>query len=69
MKKIWISIVVRSLDNKESLAYSIIEDVIKDNIVCDQLELINGLEYHKLLELINKLDLSNKSFVLMVPKE
>lgn len=69
IKKIWISIVVRSLDNKESLAYSIIEDVIKDNIVCDQLELINGLEYHKLLELINKLDLSNKSFVLMVPKE
>ena len=69
IKKIWISIVIRSLDNKESLASSIIDDLIKDGEVSDQLELINELNYQELLNIISKLDLSNKSFILMVPKE
>jgi len=69
IKKIWLSVVIRSLDNKENLAYSIVDDIIKDGEVLDQLELINNLNYHELLALINKLDLSNKSFVLMLPKE
>ena len=69
VKKIWISVVIRSLDNKENLAYSIIDDIIRDNDICDQIGLINKLEYNELLEIIKKLDLSNKSFVLMLPKE
>lgn len=69
IKKIWISVVIRSLDNKENLAYSIVDDIIKDGMVFDQLELINQLKYPELLKLINRLDFNNKSFVLMVPKE
>ena len=69
IKKIWISIVIRSLDNKESLACSIVDDLIKDNKIYDQYELIKKMEYQDLLILINKLDLNNKSFVLMMPKE
>ena len=69
IKKIWVSIIIRSLDNKESLASSVIDDLIKDNEVVDQHELINKLNYDELLKIISKLDLSNKSFVLMVPKD
>ena len=69
IKKMWVSVVIRSLDNKENLAYSIVDDIIKDGKVYDQLELINKLKYEELLKVINNLDLSNKSFVLMVPKK
>ena len=69
IKKIWLSVVIRSLDNKENLAYSIVDDIIKDGKVYDQLELINKLKYQELLTIIDKLNLDNKSFVLMVPKE
>ncbi len=69
IKKIWISIVIRSLDNKENLAYSIVDDIIRDGKIHDQLELINKLEYSELLNIIKKLNLNNKSFVLMVPKD
>ena len=69
IKKIWISVVIRSLDNKENLAYSIVDDIIKDGMVCDQLELINKLKYIELEKYIKKVDLSNRSFVLMLPKE
>ncbi len=68
IKKIWISVVIRSLDNKENLSYSIVDDIIKDGKVSDQLDLINKLDYNELQEIIYKLDLSNKSFVLMLPK-
>ena len=69
IKKIWISVVIRSLDNKEHLAYSIVDDIMKDDRIYDQFELINKLDYNELLKIINKLNLDNKSFVLMVPKE
>ena len=69
IKKIWISVVIRSLDNKENLAYSIVDDIIKDGNIYDQLELINSLKYDELLKVIDKLDLSNKSFILMIPKD
>ena len=68
IKKVWISVIIRSLDNKENLAYSLVDDIIKDGGVFDQLELINNLDYQELLNIINKLNLYNKSFVLMVPK-
>ena len=69
IKKIWVSVVIRSLDNKEHLAYSIVDDIIKDGCIYDQLELINKLDYYELLKVINKLNLDNKSFLLMVPKD
>ena len=69
IKKIWISMVIRSLDNKESLAYAIVDDLIKDNNIFDQLELIKQMKYEKLVEYLKKLDWTNKSFVLMLPKE
>lgn len=69
IKKIWISIVIRSLDNKENLAYSIVDDVLKDDLVHDQHELIEKMQYQELLEVIKKIDWSNKAFVIMMPKE
>lgn len=68
IKKIWVSVVIRSLDNKENLASSVVDDIIKDNKIYDQLDLINMIDYEELLKLIKRLDLTNKSFVLMVPK-
>ena len=69
IKKIWLSIIIRSLDSKEALAHSIVEDIIKDGKLTDQEKLISKINYNDLLKLISKLDLSNSSFVLMVPKE
>lgn len=69
IKKIWISVVIRSLDNKEHLAYSIVDDIIKDGKIYDQFDLINSLNYIELESIINKLNLDNKSFVLMIPKD
>ena len=69
IKKTWLSIIIRSLDNKENLASSIIEDIIKDNEMTDQLELINKLKYQDLIKMINKLDLTNKTFIIMMKKE
>ncbi len=68
-KKIWLSVVIRGLDNKENLAYSVVDDIIKDGMVFDQIELINKINYQELLELISKIDFTNKSFVLMLPKD
>ena len=69
IKKTWISIVIRSLDNKENLAYSIVDDLIKDGNIYDQYELINKINYSDLLRIISLIDWNNKSFVLMMPKE
>ena len=69
IKKIWISVIIRSLDNKENIAYSIVDDIIKDGKIYDQHELIESLNYNDLLKLIKKIDWNNKSFVLMVPNE
>lgn len=69
IKKVWISIIIRSLDNKENIAYSIADDIMRDGKVSDQYEIIEKLNYSDLLKLINKIDWNNKSFVLMVPKE
>ena len=69
IKKVWISIIIRTLDNKENLAYSVVDDIIKDSKIYDQHELIDSLNYEDLQKLIKKIDWNNKSFVLMVPKE
>ena len=69
IKKIWISVTTRSLDNKDNLAYSIVDDLINDNKIYDQLDLINKLKFDELKKVINKLDFNHKSFVLMIPKE
>ena len=69
VKKIWISVVIRGLDHKENLAYTVVDDLVQDNAVLDQIELINKLNYDELIDIIKKLDFSNKSFILMIPKE
>ena len=69
VKKIWIAILIRSLDNKENLTYSIVSDILNNGVINDQYELIEKMKYNELVEIINKIDWSNKSFVLMMPKE
>lgn len=69
IKKIWISILIRSLDHNEAIVSSVVDDLIKGESISDQYELINSLQYQDLLKIIDKIDTSNKSFILMVPKE
>lgn len=69
IRKVWISVLIRSLDNVEAIASSIVEDIIKGDDITDQYELINKMIYEELLEVIDKIDFTNKSFILMVPKE
>ena len=69
IKKVWLSVIIRCLDNKEALAHSIVEDILKDGKVSDQEELINKINYQELLNIVSKVDFNNKSFILMVPKE
>ena len=69
IKKIWVSVIIRSLDNKETLAFSIVDDIIKENDVYDQEKIINMIDFSDLQKIISKLDFKNKSFVLMLPNE
>ncbi len=69
IKKVWMALLVRSLDSNEAIANSITDDIIKGEGVVDQYEETNSLNYDTLLKVVSKLDFSNKSFVLMIPNE
>lgn len=69
IKKIWYSILIRSIDNPITISNSLIEDIIKNNQEFDNFAYIDSLSYNELLKVIQKLDLSNKSLVLLFPKK
>ncbi len=69
MKKIWISYLIRGIDKPERVCNTIIDLYIDYNEYRDKMEIINNLQYQELFKIISELDFSNKSFVLMLPKE
>ena len=68
IKKVWYSVIIRSLDNNYAMANSIVDDLLKDKEVCDNLEFINSLNYQELQEVIKEIDFSNRTLVLMLPE-
>ena len=69
IKKLWYSIIIRSTDNIVNVANSLVDDLLRDEKCYDNFDYIEKLDYHELLEIIHKLDLSNKSLVFLLPKE
>lgn len=69
MKKIWFSIYVRGMDNISSINSNIIDKILKDEDTFDRYELLEKMNYADLEKIIAKLDFSNKTFVLMIPKK
>lgn len=67
IKKIWFSINIRSLDKKEALACSIVDEIIRDGEIPNQYDLIKNLSYQGLLTIIEHLNFNYKSFILMIP--
>lgn len=69
IKKVFTSIVIRSLDNINALASTIVVSALKEENDFEQLEILNKLNYDDLQKVIKELDFTNHSFVLMLPKE
>jgi len=70
IKKVWIASEIRMIDNVEVTVDNIYSDIISyNNIYVDRIEYIRKLNITKLNKFIKELDLSNQSFVLVLPKE
>jgi len=69
IKRIWYSIIIRSIDSQGSIADSISDDILEDEKVIDYYELINHLKYDEMMKVIKKMDFSNKSLTLVLPKD
>ena len=69
IKKVITSVIIRSLDNTSALALSIVDSILKGEYEFDVIASLSKLNYNDLLKIIDKLDFSNHSFVLMLPKE
>ena len=69
VKKVWLSLMIRCLDNIEMLSNYIINDLLLNDSYIDEKELIDKLSFNDIKEIIKDLDFSNKSFILMLPKE
>ena len=69
IKKVITSVIIRSLDNTSALASSIVDSILKREYEFDVIASLSKLNYNDLLKIIDKLDFSNHSFVLMLPKE
>ena len=68
IKKVWISIGIRGIDNVALVANSICSALLKEEDI-DYYNVIKKMKYEELLEVIQELDFSNKSFILIVPKD
>ncbi len=68
-KKVWLSLMIRCLDNIEMMANAIINDILLNDVYQDAKELLDKLRYEELEKIINEIDINNNSFVLMLPKE
>lgn len=69
-KKVWIASEFRMIEKIDIFANSFVDDLIvygkpRYNLI----DIIKSLNYEDLQKVINELDLSNKAFVLMLPKD
>ena len=69
-KKMWISSEVRLTDYIDLLVDSVIEDIITYNhLYLNRSSIIKKLNYSELKQVIKELDLSNNTFVLLLPHD
>lgn len=69
-KKVNIANKVKSSCYIDSISDGIFEDLINyKKIIYNKIDIVRNLEYSKLLEVSNSLDLSNRSIVVYVPKD
>ena len=70
IKKVWIASEIRMIDNIEITVDNVYNDLIKyDELYLDRVSLIKNLNMKKLNNFIKKLDLSNQSLVMILPKK
>ena len=69
IKKIWYSIIIRSLDNPIVLADSIVTEILLNDKYVDEKDIIDSLKYSDLRNIIKELNFKNKTFMLILPKE
>ena len=69
IKKIWYSIMIRSIDNTTTISNSLVDDILKYGKDFDNFYYVDILKYEELISIIHKLDFSNKSLVLLFPKK
>ena len=68
-KKMWLVSLVRSIDHSDYIVNVIVQNLIKDNYYYDEYEILKKLTYQEFISIIKEIDFSNKSFVLMLPKD
>ncbi len=68
-KKVWISLMIRSLDNIEALANAVINDILLYDTYQDEKDYLDKLNYQELIKIVKEININNNSFVLMLPKE
>ena len=70
IKKVWIASEVRMIDNIEITVDNICSDLIQYNKVYEnRIELIRELNMKELKQVINNLDTSNQSLVMILPND
>ncbi len=70
LKKVWIASEIRMIDSVEMTVDNIYSDLIMYNhVYTNRTEMIKSLNIKELNKIIKKLDLSNQSLVMILPKE
>ena len=70
IKKVWIANEVKMIDSIDATIYNIVDDEIKyKKIVNNKIDQIRKLNKKKLDEIVSKLNFTNKSKVILLPKK
>ncbi len=69
VKKMWYSLIIKSLDSPEAIADSVINDILLNNSYIDQKEIIDNLKYEDINDIVKKMNFNYKTFMLVLPKE
>ena len=70
IKKVWIASEIRMIDNVEMTVDNVYSDLITYNdVYLDRIDYIKNLNIKKLNKFISKLDLSNQSLVMVLPRD
>ncbi len=70
IKKVWIASEIRMIDSVEMTVDNIYSDIISyDKIYDNRIELIRQIDLKNINKFLKKLDLTNRSLVMILPKE
>ncbi len=66
IKKTWIANEVRTIDNVNATLYNILDDILEYNkYIYNSIELERKLDFNRMKEVLNKLDFTNKSILII----